>query len=38
MVTNSFGKRYFMQPMGMLKHVLKVPCFFYCPKLMDAHV
>ncbi len=28
MVTNSFGKRNFMQPMGRPKHALKVPCFF----------
>ncbi len=28
MVTNSFGKRKFMQPMGRPKHALKVPCFF----------
>jgi hypothetical protein len=27
-VTNSFGKRNFMQPMGRPKHALKVPCFF----------
>ncbi len=29
MVMNSFGKRNFMQPMGRLKHALKVPCFFF---------
>ncbi len=28
MVTKSFGKRNFMQPMGRPKHALKVPCFF----------
>jgi hypothetical protein len=28
MVTKSFGKRNFMQPMGSPKHALKVPCFF----------
>jgi len=28
MVTNSFGKRNFMQPMGRPKDALKVPCFF----------
>ncbi len=28
MVTNSFGKRNFMQPIGRPKHALKVPCFF----------
>ncbi len=28
MVTNSFGNRNFMQPMGRPKHALKVPCFF----------
>ncbi len=28
MMTNSFGKRNFMQPMGRPKHALKVPCFF----------
>jgi hypothetical protein len=29
MVTKSFGKRNFMQPMGRPKHALKVPCFFF---------
>ncbi len=29
MVTNSFGKRNFMQPMGSSKHALKMPCFFF---------
>ncbi len=28
MVTNSFGKRNAMQPMGSPEHALKVPCFF----------
>jgi hypothetical protein len=28
MVTDSFGKRNFMQPMGGPKQALKVPCFF----------
>ncbi len=28
MVTKSFGKRNFMQPMGRPKHAFKVPCFF----------
>ncbi len=28
MVTKSFGKRNFMQPLGRPKHALKVPCFF----------
>ncbi len=28
MVTNSFGTRNAMQPMGRLKHSLKAPCFF----------
>jgi hypothetical protein len=28
MVTNSFGNRNFMQPMGRPKHALKVPCYF----------
>jgi hypothetical protein len=28
MVTKSFGKSNFMQPMGRPKHALKVPCFF----------
>ncbi len=28
MVTKSFGKRNFMQPMGRPKHALNVPCFF----------
>ncbi len=28
MVTNSFGKRNFIQPMGRPKHALKVPFFF----------
>ncbi len=27
-MTNSFGKRNFMQPMGRPEHALKVPCFF----------
>jgi hypothetical protein len=29
MVTNSFGKRNFMLPMGRPKHALKVPSFFF---------
>jgi len=29
MVTNSFGKRKLMQPIGRPKHALKVPCFFF---------
>ncbi len=28
MVTKSFGKRNFMQPLGRPKHALMVPCFF----------
>ncbi len=29
MVTNSFGKRNAMQPMGRPKHALKAPCFLF---------
>jgi hypothetical protein len=32
MVTNSFGKRNFMQPMGRPNNALKVPCFFSLPQ------